>query len=50
MILEEINLTRELNLPHLYLGYWIKDSEKMRYKTNYRPVQLLVNGQWVDLR
>ena len=50
VILEEINLTRELNLPHLYLGYWIKDSEKMRYKTNYRPVQLLVNGQWVDLR
>ncbi len=50
MIIEEINLTRELNLPYLYLGYWIKDSEKMRYKTNFRPVQLLVNGQWVDLR
>lgn len=50
MILQEIDLTRELGLDYLYLGYWIKDSEKMRYKTNYRPVQLLVNGQWVDLR
>jgi arginine-tRNA-protein transferase len=49
MILEEIHLTAALDLPWLYLGYWIRDSEKMRYKTNFRPVQLLVNGQWVDL-
>jgi arginyl-tRNA--protein-N-Asp/Glu arginylyltransferase len=49
MILEEIRLTQTLGLSFLYLGYWIRDSEKMRYKTNFRPVQLLVNGQWVDL-
>ncbi|MBM4206095.1 MAG: arginyltransferase [Gammaproteobacteria bacterium] len=49
MILEEIHLAEALGLPWLYLGYWIRDSEKMRYKTNFRPVQLLVNGQWVDL-
>ncbi|MCP5179471.1 MAG: arginyltransferase [Pseudomonadales bacterium] len=49
MILEEINLCRALQLPYLYLGYWIRDSEKMQYKTRFRPVQLLVNGRWVDL-
>jgi arginine-tRNA-protein transferase len=50
MILEEIHLTRAMQLPWLFLGYWIRDSGKMRYKTNFRPVQLLVNGNWVDLR
>lgn len=50
MILEEITLTQRIGLPWLYLGYWIRDSGKMRYKTNFRPVQLLVNGNWVDLR
>jgi leucyl-tRNA---protein transferase len=50
MILEEIRLAAELRLPYLYLGYWIRDSPKMRYKTSFKPVQLLVNGQWVDLR
>ena len=48
-ILKQIELCQELNLPHLYLGYWIKDCEKMNYKTQYRPTELFVNNRWVTL-
>jgi arginyl-tRNA--protein-N-Asp/Glu arginylyltransferase len=36
-------------IPHLYLGYWVGDSPKMRYKTDYRPIELLVRNRWVRL-
>jgi arginine-tRNA-protein transferase len=48
-VLQQINLCAELGMPHLYLGYWIKDSQKMSYKTDYRPVELLANGRWVGI-
>ncbi len=37
-------------LPYLYLGYWIRESRKMAYKTNFRPVEGLVNGEWQELQ
>jgi len=37
------------NLPHLYLGYWIGDSRKMAYKSNFRPIEGLFEGEWRDL-
>ncbi|MEI7430065.1 MAG: arginyltransferase [Betaproteobacteria bacterium] len=33
-------------LPYLYLGYWIQDSPKMAYKTNYKPIEGLIDGVW----
>ena len=48
-ILNQIELCRELGLPYLYLGYWIRDADKMRYKTDYRPVELLTNSRWVTI-
>jgi len=48
-ILKQIQLCQELNLPYLYLGYWIKDCDKMNYKTQYRPTELFVNNRWVSL-
>lgn len=45
-ILWQIELCRQLKLPYLYLGFWIKDSQKMVYKSNFKPLQGLVNGQW----
>lgn len=38
---------KSLKLPYLYLGYWIKDSPKMAYKQNFKPLEKLVDGEWV---
>lgn len=46
-ILSQIELTREKQLRHLYLGYWIKRCAKMQYKTQYRPIELLIDQQWL---
>jgi arginyl-tRNA--protein-N-Asp/Glu arginylyltransferase len=48
-VLWQIQRARELGLPSVYLGYWIKQCRKMSYKINYRPIELLVNGRWVAL-
>ena len=48
-ILEQIRYCREADLPHLYLGYWIRESQKMRYKSDYRPLQLFTHGRWLTL-
>lgn len=45
-ILSQIARARELGLRHLYLGYWIGACDKMRYKAGYRPLELLLDGQW----
>lgn len=48
-ILWQIEHTQRLQLPALYLGYWIKQCAKMSYKTEYRPIELYVNDDWVLL-
>jgi len=45
-ILWQIELCRRLDLPYLYLGYWIAQSRKMAYKIEFQPMQGLVNGRW----
>ncbi|MGK5092199.1 arginyltransferase [Deltaproteobacteria bacterium TL4] len=46
-LLYEINYGKQQGLPWLYLGYWVEDSSKMNYKSNYHPAQLLINKGWV---
>lgn len=48
-ILKQIELCQDWDIPHLYLGYWIKDCEKMSYKTQYRPAELYINNGWIPL-
>ncbi len=48
-ILSQIEFTRQKQQPYLYLGYWIKDCQKMSYKVQYKPLQMLINNQWVTL-
>lgn len=45
-ILHLIDYTRSLNIPFLYLGYWIHDLSAMRYKARFTPHFLLQDGQW----
>jgi len=39
----------ELDLPHVYLGYWVAESRKMAYKAKFRPSEILRAGQWIPL-
>ncbi|ABP33960.1 arginyltransferase [Polynucleobacter asymbioticus] len=48
-ILWQLEQTKELNLPYLYLGYYIKDSEKMSYKAKYQPMEGLIDDHWQAL-
>jgi leucyl-tRNA---protein transferase len=40
MILEHIVRAVEVGLGYIYLGYWVKDSPKMAYKTRFRPLEI----------
>lgn len=45
-ILLQIQHARQLELDYLYLGYWIKACAKMNYKSQFRPLELLINRRW----
>ena len=48
-ILWQVTQCRTLGLPYLYLGYWIGESRKMAYKSNFRPIEGRVGGVWREL-
>lgn len=45
-VLWQIEMARSLDLPYLYLGYWIEHSRKMAYKSHYQPLQGLIDADW----
>ena len=48
-ILWQISEANRLGLDYLYLGYWIRDCQKMKYKIEFRPAEMLVRQRWVKL-
>ena len=50
MILDHVNLAIEMGLPYLYLGYWVKGSAKMEYKSQFEPLEIFINGKWSVLK
>lgn len=45
-----IEWCQTINLPHLYLGYWIKNSRKMAYKQKFEPQEALIDGEWQTIK
>lgn len=45
-VLWQIQQVQEMNLSHVYLGYWIKTCRKMNYKQNYQPLEILQQQLW----
>jgi len=46
MILDHIQTARAKGLPYVYLGYWITGSDKMDYKSRFRPLEALGPNGW----
>ena len=49
IILDHIQRACEAGLDHVYLGYWVKGSARMAYKTRYRPIEVLGPRGWALL-
>ena len=47
-ILWQVEEAQRRGLKWLYLGYWIKDCNKMSYKDNYQPLEYYYNHLWHD--
>ena len=49
MILDHMVQARALELPFVYLGYWVAGSPKMAYKAGFRPLEVLGLNGWARL-
>ncbi|MGB1254266.1 MAG: arginyltransferase [Thiolinea sp.] len=49
-VLWQIEYAKSLGLEYVYPGYWIADSDKMRYKTDFQPIQGYIDNEWVSLK
>lgn len=46
VILDHVIQACLTNLPYVYLGYWVRGSEKMDYKVRFNPIELLKAEGW----
>ncbi len=46
MILDHISRARRMGLAYVYLGYWVRGSRKMEYKSRFLPQERLAPEGW----
>ena len=46
IILDHIIRAGRAGLPYVYLGYWVEGSDRMQYKTAFRPLERLGRDGW----
>lgn len=49
IVLWHVQRALELQLPYVYLGYWIAGSAKMAYKARFQPLEQLTDDGWRPL-
>ena len=49
LVLDHILMAQELNLPFVYLGYWVPGSPKMGYKARFSGLEIYRDRQWTPL-
>ena len=45
-VLLQIQMAAKMDKRYVYLGYWIEDCQKMNYKKQYQPIELLQENSW----
>jgi arginine-tRNA-protein transferase len=46
IILDHIVRAGKAGLPYVYLGYWVESSQRMAYKSRFRPIEKLGPHGW----
>ena len=49
MILDHVRSAQKAGLPYVYLGYWVRGSDKMDYKIRFTPLEALGQNGWEPL-
>ncbi len=45
-ILWQIHAAQQAGMRWVYLGYWIQECRKMRYKAGFQPCEIFLAGKW----
>jgi arginine-tRNA-protein transferase len=47
MVLDHSARAQRMGLSYVYLGYWVRGSRKMDYKSRFLPQERLLSSGWV---